>query len=83
VQEDAGISLKIVKRSEVAKGFYVPPKRWIVERTYGWLGRCRRLAKDYENLTRSHVGFIMLAMMAHAAPNCKFRGRHVKCSDGL
>jgi transposase len=29
------------------------PKRWIVERTYGWLGRCRRLAKDYENLTRS------------------------------
>lgn len=49
VQEDAGISLKLVKRSDVAKGFYVPPKRWIVERTYGWLGRCRRLAKDYEN----------------------------------
>jgi transposase len=56
VQEDAGISLKIVKRSDVAKGFYVLPKRWIVERTYGWLGRCRRLAKEAENLTRSHVG---------------------------
>ena len=39
------------------------PKRWIVERTFGWLGRCRRLAKDFEHLTRSHVGFIILAMI--------------------
>ena len=59
----AGIPLEIVKRSDAAKGFYVLPKRWIVERTYGWMGRCRRLAKDYENLTRSHVGFIILAMI--------------------
>ena len=63
VQEVAGIPLEIVKRSDAAKGFYVLPKRWIVERTYGWMGRCRRLAKDYENLTRSHVGFIILAMI--------------------
>jgi transposase len=63
VQEDAGIPLEIVKRSDVVKGFLVLPKRWIVERTYGWLGRCRRLAKDYENLTRSHVAFIILAMI--------------------
>jgi transposase len=63
VREDAGIPLEIVKRSDVAKGFLVLPKRWIVERTYGWLGRCRRLAKDYENLTRSHVAFIILAMI--------------------
>jgi transposase len=63
VQEDAGIPLEIVKRSDVAKGFLVLPKRWIVERTYGWLGRCRRLVKDYENLTRSHVAFIILAMI--------------------
>jgi transposase len=63
VQEQAGIPLEIVKRSDVAKGFVLLPKRWIVERTYGWLGRCRRLAKDYENLTRSHVGFIILAMI--------------------
>src|SRR5262252_7274110 len=63
VQEAAGIPLEIVKRSDTAKGFYVLPKRWIVERTYGWLGRCRRLAKDYENLTRSHVAFIILAMI--------------------
>jgi transposase len=63
VQEDAGIPLEIVKRSDVVKGFLVLPKRWIVERTYGWLGRCRRLAKDYENLTHSHVAFIILAMI--------------------
>jgi transposase len=63
VREDAGIPLEIVKRSDVAKGFLVLPKRWIVERTYGWLGRCRRLVKDYENLTRSHVAFIILAMI--------------------
>ena len=63
VQNQAGISLEIVKRSDTVKGFYVLPKRWIVERTYGWLGRCRRLGKDYENLSRSHVGFIILAMI--------------------
>ena len=63
VMQEAGIPLEIVKRSDTAKGFHVLPKRWIVERTYGWMGRCRRLAKDYENLTRSHVGFIILAMI--------------------
>jgi transposase len=63
VLNQAGIPLEIVKRSDTVKGFYVLPKRWIVERTYGWLGRCRRLAKDYENLSRSHVGFIILAMI--------------------
>jgi transposase len=47
---------------EELKGFYVLPKRWIVERTYRWLNRCRRLVKDYENLTRSHAAFIILAM---------------------
>ena len=63
VQTDAGIPLEIVKRSDTAKGFVLLPKRWIVERTFGWLGRCRRLAKDFENLTRSHVGFVILAMI--------------------
>jgi len=63
VQDQAGIPLEIVKRSDAIKGFVLLPKRWIVERTYGWLGRCRRLAKDYENVTRSHVGFIILAMI--------------------
>jgi len=63
VKQQAGIPLEIVKRSDTIKGFHVLPMRWIVERTYGWLGRCRRLAKDYENLTRSHVSFIILAMI--------------------
>ena len=49
------------KRSDQAKGFIVIPKRWIVERTFAWLGRCRRLAKDFENLTRNAIAFILLA----------------------
>ena len=56
-------SLEIVKRSDTAKGFVLLPKRWIVERTFGWHGRCGRIAKDFEHLTRSHVGFIILAMI--------------------
>jgi transposase len=63
VNEQARIPLVIVKRSDAPKGFYVLPKRWIVERTYGWLNRCRRLVKDYENLTRNHAAFIILAMI--------------------
>ena len=63
VRAEANIPLEIVKRSDTAKGFVLLPKRWIVERTLGWLGRCRRLAKDFENLSRSHAAFIILAMI--------------------
>jgi transposase len=63
VRVEAKIPLEIVKRSDTAKGFKVLPKRWIVERTFGWLGRCRRLAKDFENLARSHAAFVILAMI--------------------
>lgn len=52
---------EIVKRSDQVKGFKVLPKRWIVERTFAWLGRCRRLAKDFENLTRTALTFLKLA----------------------
>ena len=51
----------IVKRSDKVKGFVVLPKRWIVERTIAWLGRCRRLAKDWENLNRNALAFLKLA----------------------
>jgi transposase len=44
---------EIVKRSDHAKGFVTLPKRWVVERTFAWLGRCKRLAKDWENLNRN------------------------------
>ena len=63
VRDQAGIALEIVKRSDGEKGFKVIRKRWIVERTFGWLGRCRRLGKDFENLTRSHAAFMILAMI--------------------
>ena len=47
-----GVEVGIVKRSDTAKGFKLSPKRWLVERTIAWLNRCRRLAKDWECLTR-------------------------------
>jgi transposase len=55
------VNLEIVKRSDQAKGFTVLPKRWIVERTIGWLNRCRRLAKDWECLNRKALAFLRLA----------------------
>jgi len=55
------LEIDIVKRSETAKGFEVLPKRWLVERTIAWLNRCRRLAKDWENLPRNALAFLKLA----------------------
>lgn len=55
------LSIEIVKRSDRAQGFEVLPKRWVVERTLGWLNRCRRLAKDFENLNRNAMAFLRLA----------------------
>jgi transposase len=54
------VNLEIVKRSDLQK-FVVLPKRWIVERTIGWLNRCRRLAKDWECLNRSALTFLRWA----------------------
>ena len=52
---------QIVKRSDRQHGFVVLPKRWIVERTLAWLNRCRRLAKDWENLNVKARAFLLLA----------------------
>ena len=57
-----GCDLEIVKRSPEAKGFEVVPHRWIVERTFGWFGRERRLSKEYEERTSSSEAMIYLAM---------------------
>ena len=56
-------TLEIVKHSDDVKGFQVLPRRWVVERTFGWLGRYRRLSKDYEGLTESSQAFIYAAMI--------------------
>lgn len=55
--------LEIIRRKDDVKGFQVLPRRWVVERTFGWLGRYRRLSKDYEGLTESSQAFIYAAMI--------------------
>ena len=63
VRDRCGWELEIVKRPEEATGFVVLPKRWIVERTFAWLGKCRRLGKDYEHSIASSEALIRLAMI--------------------
>lgn len=63
VMQRTGWVLQIVKRSDTQTGFVVLPKRWIVERTFGWLNRYRRLSKDYEASTESSEAMIHLAMI--------------------
>ena len=55
------LRLEIVKRSDDIKGFVVLPRRWVVERTFSWFGRNRRLAKDFENLAETLATFVTLA----------------------
>jgi putative transposase len=57
------VRLEIVKRPEGTKGFLLLPKRWIVERTFAWLARYRRLSKDYEYLTQTSEAMIHVAMI--------------------
>ena len=54
-------TLEIVKRTDAARGFEVLPRRWVVERTVAWLGRCRRLAKDWEKSIASAEAWIFIA----------------------
>ncbi len=55
--------LEIVRRNKAKRHFTVLPKRWIVERTFGWLGRYRRLSKDYEFFTQTGENLIYMAMI--------------------
>ena len=57
----APINVEIVGRADQAKGFVVLPRRWVVERTFAWLNRCRRLAKDWETLNQKARAFLLLA----------------------
>jgi putative transposase len=63
VRAAGGWTLEIVKRCDDLKGFVVLPRRWVVERTFAWLGRYRRLSKDYEELTDNSEAMIRIAMI--------------------
>jgi putative transposase len=58
-----GLVLEIVKRTDDMEGFVVLPRRWVVERTFGWLGRNRRLSKDYEEKPASSEAMVKIAMI--------------------
>jgi len=64
VKETFGWILQTVLRPVHTKGFVVLPKRWIVERTFAWLARCRRHSKDYERTTESSEAMIYISMIA-------------------
>src|SRR5262249_35579828 len=55
-------TLEIVKRSDDVRGFKVLPRRWVVERTLGWLGRYRRMSKDFERLPATSESLVFIAM---------------------
>ena len=63
----AGLVLSIIKRSDAAKGFVLLPRRWVVERTFGWLVKARRLVRDHERKPRHHEALIYIAMIGHSA----------------
>jgi transposase len=54
-------TVQIIKRSDTAVGFEVLPRRWVVERTFAWLGRCRRLSKDFEATLESATAWTLIA----------------------
>lgn len=62
-RDQLGLLLQIVRRRDDVKGFVVLPRRWVVERTFGWLVRNRRLARDYERLTTCSEAMIKIAMI--------------------
>jgi transposase len=58
-----GWIIDIVRKAKGQKGFQVIPRRWVVERTFAWISKCRRLAKEYETLSASSESWIHLAMI--------------------
>lgn len=64
VKENQGYKLEIVKRSDDVKGFKVLPRRWVVERTFGWFNRFRRLSKDFEYLLLISENVMYISMIS-------------------
>jgi len=71
--------IEIVRRSDDLKGFQVLPRRWVVERTFGWLVRNRRLARDYERLTVNSETMIKIAMIGLMAK--RLAGEQIRWSN--
>jgi transposase len=63
-QSNAHVALEIVRRPRGATGFVVIRRRWVVERTFAWIMKCRRLVRDYEQLTRVAEALITIAAIA-------------------
>ena len=57
-----GIDVEVIKRSDAGLGFHVLPRRWVVERTFGWVMRHRSLVRDYERTDSSAVGWLLVAL---------------------
>jgi transposase len=61
--QEQGITLQVVKLPEAKRGFVLLPRRWVVERSFGWMARFRRLAKDYERLATTLAGLHFVAFV--------------------
>src|SRR5215468_320940 len=76
VKSECGWELQVIKRTDKEKGFKLLPKRWVVERTFAWLGRYHRLSKDYERLTETSEAMIQMAMIhimvRRLEPTCQY-----------
>ena len=58
---EQGIQLEVIKHHEAKRGFVLLPRRWVVERSFAWAARFRRLARDYERLPATLAGYYWLA----------------------
>ncbi|MGH3781114.1 MAG: IS5 family transposase [Pseudonocardiaceae bacterium] len=74
--ENEGIDIVAVPRNADMKGFQVLPRRWVVERTFGWITRCRRLARDYERKTAHAEAMIQIAMIR--LMGARLAGEHIE-----
>lgn len=66
--EAHGIQLEVIKHTEAKKGFILLPRRWVVERSFGWMARFRRLSRDYERLASTLAGFHFIAFVCLMLP---------------
>ena len=79
-----GLELQIVKLPEAKRGFVLLPRRWVVERSFGWLARFRRLSRDYERLPKTLIGLHFLAfaclLLARFLSNSSYYAGHSYCN---